>query len=89
MPVWPSGSEVVVIASGTTAMVSVRLAVAEPAGLEESVTEKVSGVALLVAVGTPLITPVAAVQLQPAGSVPLVSVQVYGAVPPAALRVVL
>ena len=44
-------------------------------------TEKVSGVALLLAVGMPLITPVALSRCSPAGSVPLVSVQVYGACP--------
>jgi hypothetical protein len=42
------------------------------AGLPESVTENVSGVALAVAVGVPVIAPVEAFSARPAGSVPLV-----------------
>jgi hypothetical protein len=72
-----------------TVMVSVTLAVAVPAGFAESVTAKVNGVALLLAVGVPLITPLALFSCRPGGRVPLVSFQVYGAVPPAALRLVL
>jgi hypothetical protein len=54
------------------------------AGLSESVTVKVSGVALATAVGIPAITPVVAFNDRPAGSVPEVSDQEYGAVPPVA-----
>jgi hypothetical protein len=45
------------------------------AGLLESVTVKVSGVALSDAVGVPLIKPVDAFSARPAGRVPLVNVQ--------------
>jgi hypothetical protein len=58
-------------------------------GLLESVTLKVNDVALAVAVGVPLIAPVVAFSVSPAGSVPLVNDQVYGVVPPVAASVVL
>ena len=58
-------------------------------GLPESVTLKVNDVALAVAVGVPLIAPVVAFSVSPAGSVPLVKDQVYGVVPPVAARAVL
>jgi hypothetical protein len=57
-------------------MVSVRLTDWLCAGLLESVTLKVSAVALAVAVGVPLIAPVEAFSDSPAGKVPLVSAQV-------------
>lgn len=53
----------------------------------ESVTIKVSGVAVTADVGVPLIAPVAELRFNPAGSVPAVNCQVYGVVPPAAARV--
>jgi hypothetical protein len=74
----PLGSLVVVMASGVTpAAVIVRLSEADLvcAGLPESVTVKVSAVALAVAVGVPAMAPVEAFRASPAGSVPLVRVQ--------------
>src|SRR5450631_1158178 len=59
------------------------------AGLLESVTVKVSGVAFADAVGVPLITPVVALIPIPAGNVPLVSAHVYGVLPPLATSVAL
>ena len=59
------------------------------AGLPESVTLKVSGVLATAAEGVPVIAPVEAFMVKPAGSVPLVSDQVYGGAPPVAVRVVL
>ena len=53
-----------------------------------SVTFKVSGVLVAAAVGVPVIAPVDPKD-KPMGSVPLVSDQVYGAVPPVAARVAL
>ena len=44
-------------------------------------------VLLVVAVGVPLRTPVAAFKERPAGSVPLLTVHVYGAAPPLAVTV--
>ena len=58
------------------AIVSESVAVADPAGDAESLTLNVSEVALLAAVGVPLMVPVAASKESPAGSVPLVSAQV-------------
>ena len=54
------------------AIVRVRLTDLLCAGLLESVTINVSAVALAAAVGVPLITPVAAFKVKPAGRVPLV-----------------
>ena len=45
-------------------------------GLPESVALNVSGVLVTVAVGVPVIAPVEALRLKPAGKVPLVKVQV-------------
>ena len=59
-------------------------------GVVESVTLNVSDVPVVGAVGVPLIRPVDAFSVKPAGSVPEVSVQLYGAVPAAncqALRI--
>jgi hypothetical protein len=58
------------------------------AGLLESVTVKVSGVELAVAVGVPVIAP-ADESERPLGNVPLVSAHAYGVVPPVAVRVAL
>jgi hypothetical protein len=52
----------------------------------ESVTLKVSGVAVTGVVGVPPIAPVAVFRVSPDGSVPAVNCQVYGADPPAAAR---
>ncbi len=55
------------------------------AGLAASVTCTVR-LAVPATVGVPLITPVVALRLRPAGSVPLLSDQLYGVVPPVATR---
>ena len=70
-------------------MVRVRFTVFVNAGPLESVTLKVSGVLVTATVSLPEIAPVAAFRVNPAGSVPLVTDQVYGVVPPIAARVVL
>jgi hypothetical protein len=75
-PTAPVASKVVVMESVGGAMVSVRLTLAFFAGEPESVTLKVSGVALTTALGVPLINPEAAVSANPAGSVPAVNCQV-------------
>lgn len=62
-----------------------KFAVCISAGLEESVTCTVIG-KLPDAVGVPLSAPVNAVKVTPAGRVPDVIVQLYGAVPPEAAR---
>jgi len=90
VPTWPLGRVVVVIAKAAAALtVSVRLADFVCAGLLVSVTVNVSGVALTVAVGVPVIAPVVAFSERPAGSVPDVTDQEYGVVPPAAVSVAL
>ena len=62
--------------SAGAVMVSVRFAVAVCAGDPESVTLKLSGVAVAAAVGVPLISPLDALRLRPAGKVPEVNCQV-------------
>ena len=57
-------------------MVSDKLTDLFCAGLPESVTINVSGVALTIVVGVPLIVPVAASKVRPAGSAPPVRLQV-------------
>jgi hypothetical protein len=86
-PTCPSGSAVVVMVSPGPVMVSVKLALAVWAGEPESVSLNVSGVALTIALGVPLICPVVALSARPLGSVPAVSCQEYGVVPPVAARV--
>jgi hypothetical protein len=80
------GSDVVVMISVAGVIVRVRLTDLFWAGLPESATENVSGVALALAVGVPLIVPVDGVSDRPAGRVPLVRAQVYGVVPLVAAR---
>jgi hypothetical protein len=88
-PTWPPGSKVVVIVTlPAAAIVSVRLVLLLCAGLLESVTWIVSSTALTAAVGVPEIKPVDAARVSPEGSGPLVTDQVYGALPPLAVRVV-
>ncbi|HUN83422.1 MAG TPA: hypothetical protein VMU48_03545 [Terracidiphilus sp.] len=70
-------------------MVSDKLTVLVCIGLLESVTLKVSGAALAVAVGVPVIAPVDAFRESPDGRFPLVSDHAYGAVPPEAASVAL
>ena len=65
-----------VIARVGAEMVSVRLTDCVPAGLPESVTLNVSGVLVTAVVGVPVIAPVEALRLSPAGNAPLVSDQV-------------
>jgi hypothetical protein len=55
--------------------------------MPESVTPKVSARDFAAAVGVPLITPVEAFSERPLGSAPEVNAQLYGAVPPLAVRV--
>ena len=84
-PVWPFASDAVVIVSVPDAMVSVRLTVAVWAvGVVESVTLNVSGVFVTPLVGVPPICPVCAFSVNPVGSVPDISCQLKGVVPPAA-----
>ncbi len=64
-----------VIANVAGAMVNVRPTEMVCVGILESLTVKVSGVALAVAVAVPLIAPVAAFNVRPAGSVPPVRLQ--------------
>ena len=87
VPTTPLGSEEVEIVSVNGAIVSVRFLVAVCAEPLESVTVKVSGVAVAGAVGVPPICPVAPFNVNPAGSVPAVNCHVYGPVPPMAARV--
>ena len=70
----PLGNVVVVIASATFT-VMLRFAVAEPCGLEESVTFTVKFVEPD-AVGVPMIAPVLVLRLRPAGRLPLLILQV-------------
>ena len=74
----------VVIDSAVTEMVSERLTVAVCAGEPESVTLKLSGVAVTPADGVPLINPVDVLRPRPAGNEPEVNCQVYAPVPPVA-----
>ena len=59
------------------------------AGLPESDTLNVSGVLATDAEGMPVMAPVEALRVRPAGREPLVSDQVYGEAPPVAVRVAL
>ena len=74
-PTFPFGSEVVVIVSTAVETVRLKLAVAVCAGEPESVTLKVSGVAIKVAVGVPEMIPEEASKFIPAGREPAVSCQ--------------
>ncbi len=60
---------------GGGAIVSVRLVLFVEAGVPESFTMNVSGVAFAAAVGVPVMAPVDALSDRPAGSAPLVSDQ--------------
>jgi hypothetical protein len=70
-------------------MVRVRLTDLVWTGLLESLRVNVRGVALTAVVVLPVIAPVVALRVSPAGSVPLVSDQEYGVVPPVAVSVAL
>jgi|ERR1017187_10567836 hypothetical protein len=83
----PSGSASMLMVRGVDTTVKVRFAVAVCAGEPESVTLKLNGVALAVAVGVPLIRPDDAFRINPAGRVPEVNCQLYDPVPPVAASV--
>src|ERR1035441_10803845 len=68
------------------AIVNARLAVEVCAEEPESVTLKLSGVAVTGAVGVPLMTPVDAFRARPFGKVPAVNCHVKAPVPPVAAR---
>jgi hypothetical protein len=68
-------------------MVRVRATVFVDAGLLESATVKVSGVLVTAIVGVPEIAPEDEFSDKPAGRVPVVRDQVYGAFPPWAVNV--
>jgi hypothetical protein len=76
VPTWPLDSDAVVIVRVAEAIVSVGLTVVVCAGEPESVTLKVSAVALAAAAGVPLISPVEEFNVKPPGNVPDVSVHV-------------
>jgi hypothetical protein len=66
-------------------MLNVKLADFETVGDSESVTCAVT-VKLPEALGEPLIAPVAAFKVTPAGNAPAVMAQLYGVVPPVAAK---
>lgn len=72
----------------TALMESVSATVLVCAGVAESATAKLMEVLVVAAVGVPETTPVLADKDSPAGSVPLATDQVYGALPPLAASVV-
>jgi hypothetical protein len=76
----------VVIANGVGATTRERVTDFVWAGLDESVTLK-DKLAVPTAVGVPEMTPLLGAKLRPVGRVPEVMDQVYGPVPPVALRV--
>ena len=84
----PFGSEVVEIVREAASTVMVNALVAEIAGLPESVSWKVR-FEVPGAVGVPLMTPVLAFKLRPAGSVPEAMLHVKGETPPLICRVTL
>ena len=86
VPVWPPGRLVVVIVGGCGAAATAMLSAFVPVLFAASVTCTVNDVVPAV-VGVPEITPVAATRPNPAGSVPPVTVQLYGVVPPLACSV--
>ena len=88
VPTCPEGIEVVVICTGATAAAIVILNDFEAVcGVdEESLTWTVKEV-IPACVGVPLIWPVEAVRLRPAGKDPELMDHEYGAVPPEAVKV--
>ena len=82
VPTCPFGNEVVVMASGSGAIVKVRLNDLLCTGRLESLTLNVSAAAVAGAAGVPLIVPVEEFSTSPEGRLPLVSDQRYGVVPP-------
>jgi hypothetical protein len=88
-PVCPLGKDEVEMTSAAAETVRVREALCVRAGLLESATLNVSGVLATNAEGVPVMAPVEAFSVRPAGREPLVSDQVYGDTPPVAVRVAL
>jgi hypothetical protein len=78
-----------VIPTAVEEIVNVNLADLVAGGVPESATWNVSGVVVTVCVGVPVIAPVEAFNVRPAGSVPLVSDHIYGGVPPVAAKTAL
>jgi hypothetical protein len=72
----PFGNDVVVITSAGGEIVSARVTVCVRAGLLASVTLNVNSETVAATVGVPIIAPVDAFKLRPAGRVPDVSDQV-------------
>jgi hypothetical protein len=84
----PTGSEVVVMFKVGALMVMLRAAVAVLAEDSESVTLTVKLMTPTSGpVGVPVIAPVAALSVSPAGKLPTVTAHEYGEVPPAAAKV--
>jgi hypothetical protein len=86
----PLGSELVVMVTGVTAAATVILndcAAVCGVGAVESITLTVK-LNVPAVVGVPEITPVDAAKLNPAGSIPALTLQLYGVVPPLACNVV-
>jgi len=83
VPTCPLGSAVVEIPIVAGVTVIAKFADFVKGVALESVTLKVRGVLVTAVVGVPVIRPEALID-NPAGSVPLVSVQLYGVVPPVA-----
>lgn len=77
------------IAKVAGAIVRVTFTLLDCMGLPESCTWNVNARLFAVAVGVPVIAPVEAFSLSPAGKVPLVVVQFRGNVPPVATRAAL
>jgi hypothetical protein len=86
----PFAKEEVVILTGVGAAATVMLSdcvAVSAAGMFESVTIAVK-LNVPAVVGVPEIVPLAAANVKPAGSVPVLTLQLYGAVPPLAVNVV-
>src|SRR4029077_703859 len=87
LPAAPPGNDVVVTVGGCAAAATAILKAFAPVLFAASVTCTVNDT-VPAAVGVPEITPVDATRLNPAGSVPALTLQVYGVVPPLACSVV-
>ena len=74
----------IVMPTDVEEIVNISLTDLLPAGVLESVTWNVGAVLVTACVGVPVIAPVAAFNMSPAGNVPLVRVHIYGGVPPMA-----
>jgi hypothetical protein len=87
VPAVPPGNDVVVTFGGCAAAATATLKAFVPVLFAASVTCTVNDTVPAV-VGVPEITPVDAARPNPAGSVPVVTLQLYGVVPPLACSVV-